>query len=84
MKYFVQVETADTIINCVMTEEEIISRVSMRDCSEENLAVFRTKSFGEIEPLKVLGTWHNLDEPLLIEVVDGQGNVVISGYGVDH
>lgn len=84
-KYFVQIRDAiGELFIHVLSENEIIRRADMHDCSDEEFAIWRTTGFGEIEPLKLLLPWHNPDEPLLIEVVDLSGNVVFSGYGTDH
>jgi len=83
--YFVQIKT-DTgeIFNGVKTAAEIISSVDMQDCSGEQMAVFMTTAFGTVVPLEVKGCWHKPDDPLLIECVDPNGNVIITGYGTDH
>lgn len=84
-RYFVQVLLDDNgLYNRTMTSSEIIERIDMKDCSGQEIAVFMTTEFGKIEQLKVLGCWHNLDDPLLIELVDKNNKVIISGYGTDH
>ena len=84
-RYFVQIQL-DTgeVFNCIKTASEIISSIDMQDCSGERMAVFMTTAFGTIVPLEVKGCWHDFNNPLLIECVDPDGNVVISGYGTDH
>ena len=83
--YFTQVRTDDgSFHNELLTAAEIIHRVSMSDCSEEEFTVFDSAEFGTLIPLNLLGTWHNPNDPLLIKALDPDGHVVFSGYGEDH
>ena len=85
-EYFVQIRTSDgELFNCIKTEKEIIERIDMIDCSGEQIKIYQVDKFGKIEPLKILGCWHNPKNPLLIEIVDDkEENVIFSGYGTDH
>lgn len=85
-KFLVQVKFPDDpeIYSRLMTASEIISRVDMHDYYDEDLEVYRINGFGKVEKLRLFGTWHNFDEPLLIKAEDKNGNVVFSGYGTDH
>jgi hypothetical protein len=84
-KYLVQSKFDDGEIGIsLLTAEEIISRVSMSDCSDEKVLVYDVSSYGTVKQIEVLGTWHNPKDPLYIKAIDKSGNVVFDGYGEDH
>ena len=56
----------------------------MSDCHDDEIRVFYSPEYGKIEELEVLGTWHDPKEPLLIELVSQNREVICSGYGTDH
>lgn len=68
----------------LLTANEIIGRIDMHDCYDEDLEIFRINEFGKVERLLWYGTWHKFDDPLLIKVVDSNDKVVFFGYGTDH
>ena len=64
-EYFVQILKSDgELFNCVKTEKEIIDRIDMSDCYGEQIKVYQVDGFGKIEPLEILGCWHNPKNPL--------------------
>ena len=63
---------------------EIIDRISMADCTGEELRVFEPVGFGEMVELKLCGTWHDSDDPLYIKAVRPDGSIAFDGHGVDH
>ena len=84
-KYLVQsLSDDDVLCTSLRSAAEIISRIDMRDCSNEDIRVFRIDEFGAVEPLEIHGCWHDWHDPLYIKVTDKAGNVVFSGYGTDH
>lgn len=84
--FLIQIKTPDDPETYVKlaTGYEIVRRIDMYDCYEEELEVYRINEFGKVDKLEWLGTWHDRDNPLLIELVDSNGNVVFAGYGTDH
>lgn len=68
----------------LMTGNQIIDRVGMYDCYDEELKVYRITEFGNIEEIKVYGTWHDMKNPLYIKGVDSKGEIVFDGFGTDH
>lgn len=84
--YFVQTRFPGEheVYSSLKTAAEIIERVSMYDCYDEELIVFDIKDFGNPVPLNVRGTWHKEADPLYIAAYDPNGNVVFSGHGTEH
>ena len=66
------------------TASQIIEHISMSDCHDSEIMVYRSSSFSKIEPLTIHGTWHDFADPLYIKVTDADDNVVFDGYGSDH
>ena len=65
----------------LMTERELIHFVDFLDCNlVDHYKVYDVSTFGKLNQLHYRG-WQ---PHCLIEFVDDQGNVVISGYGEDH
>ena len=85
-KFLVQIKLPDDpeTYSRLMTGHEIVDRVSMHDCYDEELAVYRVTEFGNIEKIEVYGTWHNMKNPLYIKGVDTRGEIVFDGFGTDH
>ena len=74
----------DEVYTSIQTAGEIIRRIDMTDCSNEELRVYKVDIFGMIEPLEIHGCWHDLKDPLYIKVVDANGNIIFDGHGTDH
>lgn len=85
-KFLVQIKFPDDpeVYSRFMTGYEIVDRVGMYDCYDEELKVYRITEFGNIEEIKVYGTWHNMKNPLYIKGVDSRGEIVFDGFGTDH
>ena len=82
--YLLQIQIDGEVFACIRTKAEIIDRIDMLDCTDEELKVYKVDVFGCVEPLEIYGCWHNPKEPLYIKVVDTKGNIVFDGYGTDH
>lgn len=52
--------------------------------TKREIMIYRSSSFGRIEPLKIHGIWHNFEDPLYIKVTDAGENTIFDGYGSDH
>lgn len=84
-RFFVHILHDDnTYSTNVYTWSQILSFVDMSDCHDDEIRVFYSPEYGKIEELEVLGTWHDPKEPLLIELVSQNREVICSGYGTDH
>lgn len=68
----------------LQTPWEIINRVDMSDCSNEEIEVYKIAFGQDPEKLKVLGCWHVADDPLYIAVINNNDQVEFDGYGTDH
>lgn len=68
----------------LMAGHEIVARVDMYDCYDEELRVHRITKFGNIEEIKIYGTWHDIKNTLYIKGVDPRGEIVFDGFGTDH
>lgn len=65
----------------LMTEYELIHFVDFLDCNPvDDYEIYDVSTFGKITPIHYKG-WQ---PRCLIEFVDDDGNVVVSGYGEDH
>lgn len=85
-RFFVHILHPDdnTYTTTLYTWSQILSFVDMSDCHDDEIRVFYSPEYGKVEELEVLGTWHDKDDPLLIELVNQKGEVIRSGYGTDH
>ena len=66
--------------NTLMSAGELIHYIDMQDYCEEDYHIYEITEFGTIIPIYYFG-WQ---PDCLIEFVDDNGTVVLSGYGVDH
>lgn len=84
-RYLVQslYDNGDTVVS-LRYACEIISRVSMSDCSNERIHVYDVSHYGKAKSLVVHGTWHDPSKPLYIKVTTKRGKIVFDGYGTDH
>ena len=64
----------------LMSDYELIDYINFSDCHDEYYRIFEVSEFGKAKPCHYKG-WQPM---CLIEVVDEDGNVVLSGYGEDH
>lgn len=87
-QYIVQTRWNDgddaEVYTSMQTASEIVSRVDMYDCYDEDIAVWECDTFGELVPLQIHGTWHCLDDPLYIKATRPDGSIAFDGYGTDH
>lgn len=83
-KYLVQSILGRTTYINLLNKAEIIKKISMRDCSDEEISIYDVYSYGKVIPLKIHGTWHNPKDPLYIKVTDESGKMVFDGLGTDH
>lgn len=79
-KFLVQKYIEGEVYTRICTETELISYLDMSDCSDEEYRIYDITSWGEVKEVFYQGWQPNR----LIEVVDGDGNVVLSGYGTNH
>jgi hypothetical protein len=72
----------DEVFSEIVTEYRIVHFVNMLDCNDgiKDYKVFDVSEFGKFKQLHYCG-WK---PGCLIEFVDDDGNIVISGYGDDH
>lgn len=82
--YLVQSMFDDEVSISLRSQYEIISRIDMKDCSNEEMYVFDVSQYGSVKPLVIHGCWHKLSNPLYIKVTDEEGNIEFDGYGTDH
>lgn len=85
-KYLVQWRNYNTGESGVSLENEkdIIRRIDLLDCCDEEIIVFDVSSYDKFERLKIHGIWHNPNDPLYIKVTNSNEEIVFSGYGTDH
>lgn len=83
-QYLTQTKYESEICCSLQYENEIISRIDMVDCYDDEFLVYDVSKYGKAEQLKVYGCWHNPKKPLYIKVTDSLGKVVFDGYGTDH
>lgn len=82
---FVQILHEDnTFTNKLYPLSKVIEFVSMSDCHDEEMRVFYPSEYGVLEELQILGTWHDANDPLRIDLVDSRGETIFTGYGEDH
>lgn len=79
-KFLVQKHIEGETYTRICTETELISYLNMLDCSDEEYRIFDVTLLGEVKEVFYRGWQPNC----LIEVIDGDGNVVLSGYGTNH
>ena len=85
MKQFVvQGKFDDEEWTSIMTGNQIIDRIDMRDYTGEELRVWDGNEFGEMTELEVHGCWHKFSDPLYIKVTYPGGAIAFDGYGTDH
>lgn len=68
----------------MVTPHTIIDHVDMRDCTNEQIEVYKVEYGVRPQELYIYGCWHNMKDPLYIKVIDENGNVEFDGYGTDH
>ena len=66
--------------NTIMTSSELIHYIDMQDICTEDYRIYEITEFGVLAEIFYCG-WQ---PGCLIEFVDKNGQVVLSGYGVDH
>lgn len=64
----------------LMNEAELVHYIDMQDYCTEEYKIYDVTEFGKIEQIFYAGWQPNC----LIEFVNSSGQVVASGYGVDH
>ena len=79
-KFLVQRVIDDEIIPFLMTETELINYINMADCHGEDYEIYDVSKFGEIRYLHCMG-WQPGG---LIQVIDEDCMLVVSGYGENH
>lgn len=82
--YLVQTLIDGEVYASLHTPGEIISRIDMQDCSNEQIYVYDISKFGKVTRLKVYGTWHDCKKPLYIKITTARGKIVFDGHGTDH
>lgn len=81
MKSFLVQKRSDSGVNGgIYTEAQLISYISMSDCSDEEYRLFDISVFGEVREIFYKG-WQ---PGCLIELADGSGKTVVHGYGIEH
>lgn len=79
-KFLVQKNIEGEIFGVLMTENELISYISMSDTYDVDYRIYDISNFGEVKEVFYEG-WQ---PGSLIEVVDAKGEVILQGYGEDH
>lgn len=78
--FLVQQIIENKVYTRICTGNELISYLDMSDCSGEEYKIFDITIFGGIREV-----FYNGWKPdRLIEVVDREENIILSGYGTDH
>ena len=67
-------------MDCLMTAAELIHYIDMSDLINEDYVIYDIADFANPKRIHYAG-WQ---PGLLIEFVDAEGNVVLSGEGTDH
>ena len=70
----------ETRMDSVMSEDELIHYIDMSDCFDEQYVIYDLTHFDSPRRLHYKG-WQ---PHCLIEVVDENNEVVVSGHGTDH
>ena len=70
----------DEYFESLMTADELIHYIDMLDLIDEDYKIFDVSEFGKIKQIHYVG-WQ---PDCIIELVDGLGNLVLSGLGTDH
>ena len=83
-QYFVQHRFDDELCISIKTAREIINRVDMSDCSDEEMEVWESTEFGKLTKLTLHGCWHDPSNPLYIKATRPDGSIAFDGYGTDH
>ena len=79
-KFLVQRKSDGETWCSLMNSHELIDYINFSDCHNEEWKIYDASEFGKAKPCHYKG-WQPM---CLIEVVDEDGNVVLSGYGEDH
>lgn len=79
-KFIVQRVIDNDLSLSVMTEEELIRYIDEDDLHQETYQIYDGTAFGEMKKVSYAG-WQ---PDCLIELVDEDKNVVLSGYGTNH
>ena len=66
--------------NTLMNDSELIHYIDMQDIVSEQYCIYDVSEFGKIKRVYYAG-WQ---PDCLIEFVDEDDNIVLSGYGTDH
>jgi hypothetical protein len=64
----------------IMTAGELIHYIDMQDIISEDYKIYEVTKFGVITPIHYVGWQPNC----LIEFANEAGEIILSGYGVDH
>ena len=70
----------DERFNSIMTADELVHYIDMSDCFDERYVIYEITEMGKVEQIYYAG-WQ---PGYVIEFVDAEGNVVLSGFGTDH
>ena len=84
MQYLVCGKIDEEYYNSIMTDYEIINRIAMWDCYDEEMEIYDIQFGKNPEKLVIYGTWHDFDNPLYIKVTDKAGKIMFDGYGTNH
>lgn len=79
-KFLVQEHIEGEVYTRICTEAELINYLNMVDFSDEEYRIYDITFLGKVKEVFYQGWQPNR----LIEVVDKNGNVVLSGYGTIH
>ena len=66
--------------NSIMDGNELIHYIDMSDCHNEQWRIYSIDEFGVVAPIHYVG-WQ---PDCLIEFANDNGEIVLSGYGIDH
>ncbi len=79
-KFLLQQLINGELCQSVFSEIQLISYLDMSDCYDTDYKIFDVSVFGQVREVFCSG-WI---PGCLIEITDGDGNIVTSGYGTDH
>jgi len=85
MKYIkVEYDGEEIYINTI-TENDLLYRIDMSDCIDYEYDIFYFDiTERQFKKAIIKGIWHYGNNPLYIEVLDQNNNILTSGYGTDH
>lgn len=84
--YFYDADTEEDQEPRIMNAAEIFNFMDMDDCHWVRIAqIYLLRKGRSPSPCKFAGTWHDLKDPLKMEIVSRTGKTIYDrGWGTDH